>query len=432
MDYVQNNDLTQTILSNANIGLWAVEIDEGAAPRMLADKTMMALLGIEDDKSPEEIYTFWISKIDSGYMDMVKDYVAKMSQGIHAEIQYQWFHPTKGLVYVRCGGVRNYTYTKGIRLEGCHQDVSELVHVEKGFTLTHDILADANIGLWDIELDEGCEPRMHIDSTMKKLLGITKDLTPEETYHAWYDHVHPSQYENVNDAVDKMTNGLHAEVQYPFIHPTEGLTYVRCGGVRNFAYKNGIRLEGCHQDVTQLIHIQMEMSDMKMKLAMAENMAILDSMTHVYNHEGFKTKAQELIDKNKERGILTFIMFADMDRLKQINDTYGHDDGDFCLKELADILASAVGDRGFIGRLGGDEFAMVASYREPNDEGKHFYDSINYLINEFNKKSSKPYKLSASLGGIMICPGDTFTLEEALNAADTKMYEQKQLHHLGK
>lgn len=306
MDYVQNNDLTQTILSNANIGLWAVEIDEGAAPRMLADKTMMALLGIEDDKSPEEIYTFWISKIDSGYMDMVKDYVAKMSQGIHAEIQYQWFHPTKGLVYVRCGGVRN------------------------------------------------------------------------------------------------------------------------------FAYKNGIRLEGCHQDVTQLIHIQMEMSDMKMKLAMAENMAILDSMTHVYNHEGFKTKAQELIDKNKERGILTFIMFADMDRLKQINDTYGHDDGDFCLKELADILASAVGDRGFIGRLGGDEFAMVASYREPNDEGKHFYDSINYLINEFNKKSGKPYKLSASLGGIMICPGDTFTLEEALNAADTKMYEQKQLHHLGK
>lgn len=120
--------------------------------------------------------------------------------------------------------------------------------------LSKDILWNANIGLWAFELDEGQPPRMYADDTMRKLLGITARITPEETYHAWYDHVDESSYGLVTDSVNKMSSYEHSEVQYPWHHPDGSTMIVRCCGVRNPAYTKGIRIEGTHQNVTEVIH----------------------------------------------------------------------------------------------------------------------------------------------------------------------------------
>ena len=120
--------------------------------------------------------------------------------------------------------------------------------------LSSDILKKANIGLWAFELDEGCAPRMYADDAMLKLIGLDHQVSPEETYHAWYDHIDENSYDLVSDAVEKMTAGEHAEVQYPWHHPNGETWIVRCGGVRNFEYKTGIRIEGTHQNVTEMLH----------------------------------------------------------------------------------------------------------------------------------------------------------------------------------
>ncbi len=122
--------------------------------------------------------------------------------------------------------------------------------------LTSDVLAKAQIGLWAFELDEGDDPRMYADETMCRLLGVTGNESPNEIYHAWYDNIDPHHFDEVAAAVEKMISGVHAEVQYPWHHPTEGTTIVRCGGVRNPAYEKGIRIEGCHQNVTDVVHYQ--------------------------------------------------------------------------------------------------------------------------------------------------------------------------------
>ena len=54
---------------------------------------------------------------------------------------------------------------------------------------------------------------------MLGLIGLTKQISPEETYHAWYDHIDPDHYDEVSKSVEKMTAGIHAEVQYPWHHP---------------------------------------------------------------------------------------------------------------------------------------------------------------------------------------------------------------------
>lgn len=145
--------------------------------------------------------------------------------------------------------------------------------------LSADILTQSNIGLWAFEIDEGLPPRMYADEAMLKLLGITKQLTPEEIYHAWYDNIDPLHYDEVHATVKQMTDGFRTEVQYPWHSPDGKTMIVRCGGVRNFEYKKGVRIEGVHQDVTLFIHYEKKKDE-----ELARKSILLE-------HEKFRTDA---------------------------------------------------------------------------------------------------------------------------------------------
>jgi len=133
------------------------------------------------------------------------------------------------------------------------------MHFDEVESAARDILDRYRVGVWSIEIEQDREPRMYANDTMLDLLGVRgKTLTPEELYHAWYDHVDPKHYDAVADGVDRMINGLTAEIQYPWIHPTKGVMYVRCGARRDLFCKDYIRLEGTHQDVTDIHHVQKE------------------------------------------------------------------------------------------------------------------------------------------------------------------------------
>ena len=131
-------------------------------------------------------------------------------------------------------------------------------HFLGSIPLSADILVKANIGLWAFELDENSPPRMYVDDAMLGLIGLEHQVSPEETYHAWYDHIDEGSYGLVAESVEKMTAGEHAEVQYPWHHPNGETWIVRCGGVRNYEYTQGVRIEGTHQNVTALLHFDEE------------------------------------------------------------------------------------------------------------------------------------------------------------------------------
>ena len=129
MNRLGNVDINENILATANIGIWAVEVDENKEPRMYADDTMLNLLGLPKGTSPEDIFRTWYGNIDEKHAAKVAEYVDSMSEGIRTEIQYTWHHPDGSLRYVRCGGVRNYAYTDGVRTEGTHEDISNIVRI---------------------------------------------------------------------------------------------------------------------------------------------------------------------------------------------------------------------------------------------------------------------------------------------------------------
>lgn len=132
--------------------------------------------------------------------------------------------------------------------------------------MSPEILRKTNMGLWAFELDEGRAPRMYVDDAMLPLLGLKEQVSPEETYHAWYDHVDSASVDLVAESVEKMASGHHAEVQYPWHHPDGHTMTVRCGGIRNPAYTRGVRIEGYHQDVSETFLYTSELAKQRRRL----------------------------------------------------------------------------------------------------------------------------------------------------------------------
>ena len=115
-----------------------------------------------------------------------------------------------------------------------------------------DILEGARTGIWTIELEEGCPPRMYADRTMRILLGAPEDIGLEACYRHWFERIAPDYTEMVQETVQEMLRTGRAEVIYPWNHPELGKIYVRCGGVPDRTFqKPGSCLNGYHQDITE-------------------------------------------------------------------------------------------------------------------------------------------------------------------------------------
>lgn len=152
-------------------------------------------------------------------------------------------------------------------------------------SIPQNILSNANIGLWAIELETGKPPRMFANEIMCNLLGINgKKLAPEEIYNAWYNNINPNHYDVVTDAIQKMTNGEQTEVEYFFNHPKNGEMYVRFSGNINPVYKNFLRFEGFHRDITEIQHIQKEIKVAKEEV---RTLSVINCLAENFDYVGF-------------------------------------------------------------------------------------------------------------------------------------------------
>ena len=121
-----------------------------------------------------------------------------------------------------------------------------------------ELLHEAQMGLWVLELNEGKEPWMYADHTMLELLGFSTEPAPEECYRVWYDRIDADYYDFVQSAVERITSDGRAEVQYTWHHPKWGEIFIRCGGKRDFSYTEGVCLRGYHQNITNTFMLKKE------------------------------------------------------------------------------------------------------------------------------------------------------------------------------
>ena len=137
------------------------------------------------------------------------------------------------------------------------RDVNAVVEQEEKYKLEarrslEDILEGARTGIWTIELEDGCQPRMYADRMMRVLLSVSDEIEPEACYRHWFENIEPDYVEMVQETVREMMESGRSEVIYPWNHPKLGKIYVRCGGVPDKTFnKPGVCLNGYHQDITE-------------------------------------------------------------------------------------------------------------------------------------------------------------------------------------
>ncbi|MCR4716631.1 MAG: GGDEF domain-containing protein [Lachnospiraceae bacterium] len=150
-----------------------------------------------------------------------------------------------------------------------------------------------------------------------------------------------------------------------------------------------------------------------------------DELTGIYNRRGFLNMANELMQRPVNQGCRLMAVYADMDNLKIVNDRFGHEEGDYALKLIAEVLMSTFRSSDIVARMGGDEFAVLAMVGDEIDIEKKLRKRINKLIREKNMANDKEYYVGMSLGFYeFACSGDVDILN-IMDKADKKLYEEK-------
>ena len=150
----------------------------------------------------------------------------------------------------------------------------------------------------------------------------------------------------------------------------------------------------------------------------------IDSLTGIYNRNGFKRSAQELFDTCIAERRTVMVMFVDMDGLKLINDSFGHKAGDHAIRSIAAVLQEVCTHGEIACRFGGDEFFIFgADYSEA--KAVALRDKILKNLEICNRNSGRPYQLSVSLGACITIPPQDSTIFQLITVADNRMYEEK-------
>ncbi|MBA7547369.1 putative diguanylate cyclase DgcQ [subsurface metagenome] len=118
------------------------------------------------------------------------------------------------------------------------------------------------------------------------------------------------------------------------------------------------------------------------------------------------------------------LAFLDIDNFKDINDSFGHEEGDKTLKEVIKLLKSTLREIDIICRMGGDEFLLIfpdSSF----EEASLIKERLNRDLTKLNHFLKKPYKIDLSIGFSEYAPDSPLPMDELIRIADKKMYEDK-------
>ena len=152
-----------------------------------------------------------------------------------------------------------------------------------------------------------------------------------------------------------------------------------------------------------------------------------DALSGALNRQGLDKLAKPFYAHNKKNGLTTVLFFVDINKMKHINDEFGHLHGDLAVKTVAAAAMETVPKNWLCIRYGGDEFLIVGSSKNYN--GEDYCELIKKRLASKTSVMHLPYNLTASVGTYSVPPQSELTLEQAVETVDNIMYEQKQAFH---
>lgn len=177
-------------------------------------------------------------------------------------------------------------------------------------------------------------------------------------------------------------------------------------------------------NIAAITVISKDISDRKRMEEELRSLSLTDELTGLYNRRGFLALADQYLKIVNRMKNKISILYADLDDLKTINDTFGHQEGDRAIIETAEILRETFRESDVAARIGGDEFVVMPAVMS-NASLEMVLDRLHKNIAQVNTQTGRNYQISISYGIAFYDPEQPCTIEELLSRGDRMMYENK-------
>ena len=368
---------------------------------------------------------FWRKTASSPHLIALRIFVIYVSFGVFwvffsdkilqllvsSQEQYAQISIYKGSAFITLTAVLLYFLIR--------ENLQEYVEIENSLHVSEDrwkfALEGAGDGVWDWDMETD---QVFRSSRWKEIYGYT-DNKLEETAAAGRKLVHPDDLAHMLEDTNAYLQGKRAIYKSEFrILCKDGSwkwTLSRGMVIRHDSDGKPLRMIGTHTDI----------SERKKAEALVFQLAHYDQVTTLPNRILFLDRVQQEIKKSHRNRQSITLMYLDLDRFKEVNDTLGHDIGDLLLKDAAGRLVSCVRASDTVARMGGDEFTIILNNLNDQMRTEHIAQNILNRIAEPFTLGNEVIYITASIG-ISIYPADSTDVDVLLKNADQAMYAAKE------
>jgi diguanylate cyclase (GGDEF)-like protein/PAS domain S-box-containing protein len=297
------------------------------------------------------------------------------------------------------------------------QHVSQVLHqAEQTSEQLLLALEATELALYDVDVTTG---KVYLSERWSAMLGGAAEPT-YGLFSELIDLVHPDDKGEVNKAFHDLLSGrlVSYKVEHRIQDNNGQWRWILSHGKALRCEKQGtvIRIAGTNMDI----------HERKLNELHVEYLAHHDELTGLPNRVSFNHSLEHAIKQAKRRRAKLAVMFIDLDRFKNINDSLGHDCGDQLLQEISVRLQSSLRDSDIVARLGGDEFVVMVEGWQTSEDLMAVGQKILHAVSRPFILEGQEYDLTTSIG-ISTYPQHGNDAQELLRHADVAMYRAKEL-----
>jgi diguanylate cyclase (GGDEF)-like protein/PAS domain S-box-containing protein len=299
------------------------------------------------------------------------------------------------------------------------QEITERQRVESALRESEERYAlavrAANDGLWDWNLKKG---QIYYSPRWKQMLGYSEEEITDNP-NEWFNRVHPDDIAQLRNNISVHIKGLsaHFECEYRIQHSNGSYRWMLSRGMAVIGSdKAAMRLAGSQTDITLRKQAETKLL----------HDAFHDSLTELPNRALFIDRLKHVIERSKrDNSNIYAVLFLDLDRFKDVNDSLGHLTGDQLLVATAHLLKSILRPMDTVARLGGDEFTILLEDIKDVSDVTRVADRIQKKLMQATLLPNHTIFMSASMGIVLSTTGYNRP-EDVLRDADTAMYRAKE------
>jgi diguanylate cyclase (GGDEF)-like protein/PAS domain S-box-containing protein len=255
---------------------------------------------------------------------------------------------------------------------------------------------------------------LRVNNSLCELVGYSEGELLAKTFP---DLTHPDDLDHNLAYVEQLMAGLilSCQMEKRYIHKNGHVVWVLLSA--------SLVRDAQGKPLHFLTQIQ-DITERKRAEEALKSLSLVDELTGLYNRRGFLAFAEHYYNQARRAHKRLMVFYADLDGMKQINDTYGHKEGDAALAKTANILRGTFRDSDVIARIGGDEFTILATGAS-DDNAENICARLQENIREFNLQGTHRFNLSLSIGVAYFSSNCAFSIEELMTQADEAMYRNK-------